>query len=233
MSYKVLNARFFKNLGHCVAVTENIGNPTGFGSDTECFFGEANTVEKLTYKGFARNKVTVGLNPHCAYVFPSSLFDTLFNLLIEVGISVSHFNICRSGTLGEDEIVILFHKTKHCCVSSAQFTDILLVCPHKYNIKVGVTHKSKSTLRFIGGIVVNLVFKYFLSLAKPLFKRLALKVEVYESERFFKSCSDKFCKSRIVNGHKERIENRLEIPIDFFDFRVDNANKRTGKCFYR
>ena len=117
-------------------------------------------------------------------------------------------------------------------MSSTQFTDILFVSPHKYDIKVRVTYESKHTLGFIRIVIINFILKNFLSLTKTGFKFFTVKVKVNISESLFKRCSDKLLKTCIVNRHKESVENSLEVPVNFLNFGVNNANKRAGKCFY-
>ena len=136
MSDEVFHSCFFHNLRHTVAVAENIGKPAGLGRYAEPLLGIADAVKELTDKGFARNDITVRLNPHSADVFPSAFLDSLLNLLKDVGIMNSHFLIHSCLALGEDEVGILLHKTEHCCVSSADLADELLVSPHINHIKV-------------------------------------------------------------------------------------------------
>ena len=218
---EILHSGFLHNLRHTIAVAENVGKPAGLGRYAEPLFGIANAVEELTDKALAGDDVTIRLNPHTADVFPATLFNSLLNLLEDVRIMNSHFLIHTCLALREDEVGILLHKAKHCCVSTADFTDELLVSPHINHIKVGVADKVELAHTLVVRVVVNSVIENLFAhsqLSLEYVKIRLVKVNVLES--LFKRFADKGSIVVAHARHKECVVNCFQIPVNLVDFIV-------------
>ena len=230
MGNEILHSCLFHDLRHAIAVAENVGKPAGLGRYAEPLLGIANAVEELTDKAFAGDDVTIRLNPHAADIFPATLFDSLLNLLEDVRIMNSHFLIHTCLALREDEVGILLHKTKHCCVSTADFTDKLLVSPHVNHVKVGVTDKVELAHAFIVRVVVNFVVENLFAhsqLSLEYVKIRLVKVNVLES--LFKRFTDKGSIVVAHARHKESVVNRFQIPVNLVDFIIRCSDERALK----
>ena len=221
MGNEILHSGLLHDLRHAIAVAENVGKPAGLGRYAEPLLGIANAVEELTDKALTGYDVTIRLNPHAADIFPATLFNSLLNLLEDVRIMNSHFLIHTCLALREDEVGILLHKAKHCCVSTADLTDELLISPHVNHVKVGVTDEVELAHAFIVRVVVNFVVENLFAhsqLGLEYVKIRLVKVNVLES--LFKRFTDKGSIVVAHARHKESVVNRFQIPVNLVDFIV-------------
>ena len=133
----------------------------------------------------------------------------------------SHFFIHTCLALREDEVGILLHKTKHRCVSTANLTDELLVCPHINHVEVGVTDKVELAHALVVRVVVNFVIENLFAhsqLSLEYVKIGLVKVNILES--LFERFADKGSVVVAHARHKECVVNCFQIPVNFVDLIV-------------
>ena len=108
--HEILDAAFFHDLRKSCAVAEHIRQPEDLVLHAEFFFEKSLTKLELADQGFSGSQVTVCFHPHAAFRFPASLFDTLLDPLVHLGMTLFYEGI-KLWLAGHEMIIrILFHE---------------------------------------------------------------------------------------------------------------------------
>ena len=144
--HKVFHSAFFNKLGNGGGIAENIGEPHNFVINAEFLTEKAFAHHKLSYEGFAGCHICVRFNPHTALGFPSALFDSLFDFLVNLGVIL--FNIFVKLSLGGHKSVlgVFIHIFQHRGESATSLFPCLTDSPEPGKVNMGVSHRPAGSL---------------------------------------------------------------------------------------
>ena len=153
--HEVINAALFHNLGQRTGITEYVRQPQHTVFHAELLTEEAFAVQELTHQALTSRQVAVGLEPHAAFRLPARLFDTLFELLIQLRIALVQEGIQHRLAGHKAVFGILLHHLQHSGEAAGGFLAGLRNRPPPSHVNVGVADAAGNHIVKAGHFAVD------------------------------------------------------------------------------
>ena len=137
--HEIIDIGKLHNLRQCGCVAENVGQPHDFIINAEFVLEETLADKELPDKGFARNNVCIGFNPHTAFGFPAAFLDFFLDFFVKLGVILLHIVIKLSLRGHEFIFGEFFHKVDNRCERTPSLIPCLAQSPEPGNVDMSMT----------------------------------------------------------------------------------------------